>query len=134
MIDFGDSRWAKPHVVKITAMSVTPVGEVIACEALDGEHYELNLSGTKLQGFVSEYIGRSSITGVGLPLWAEFGMVCPFVPYIERLFTSSAFDRLPRNERHRQFESDAGYLHLKRAHLVPVSIYDGEDLYYEQLF
>lgn len=133
MIDFGHSRWASPHVSRIIEMVVTSAGEVLMCESLDGVRYELNLSGTKLHGFVTEYLG-TMVQWKSLPVCAEFGMVSPYVPYIEPLFTANEFDLLPRNVRHRRFESDEGYAQLKRTHLVPVSIYDGEDLYYEQLF
>lgn len=132
MIDFSESRWAKPHVAKVVDMAVTPAGEVLTCECLVGNQYALNLSGTKLHGFVTEYIG-TALEVKPLPIWVEFGMSSPFVPYIEPLFTSSEFDRLPRNLRLRAFESVDGYQQIKRTHLVPLSIYDREDLYYEKL-
>lgn len=136
MIDYTNPRWSKPHVAKIIEMRIDEQGETITCESLDGVTYELNLSGTKLHGFVSEHellLAQQGAENV-FPMWAEFGMTSPFVPYIEPLYTSGAFDRLRRNTRLKRFESTDGYQLLKRAHLVPVSIYSGEDLYYGQLF
>lgn len=121
-----------PYVAKVVDIGLGDGVEILHCELVRGEKYEVDLHGTSLQGFGSSIVfGGGVYEPEATPFYAAFGRKADGSLYMEPLFTADEFAKIPDHCAVLDSQSASEYADWLLTHLISPDISpEGFSLHY----